>query len=273
MRNSKVFFNFGLALIASLVYLTTPTLTKAEQTVYFPSSFQLPGLTFDTSINFSSQPDDLADILTEITFEKTESLVITQKTASVNLTDILVPPAIAESTTSATIVASLFSTIPVEDIKIATPVPSSKPIPTVRPTKAPKPTTTATPTSKPTSAPLASSGGLSADKLFDMANSYRATKGLPAFQKESRTCELAASRAPEINAEIAGGHMHSGLRARNLPYWNTENIISMNSEEGAFNWWINDQIHKEAIESDKIYSCVACAGNACAQEFTSFTPK
>lgn len=127
----------------------------------------------------------------------------------------------------------------------------------------------------PSTAPVTTTnpGGLDAEKLFNMANAYRQTKGLPPLQKDSRACELAVSRAPEINAEVAGGHMHSGLHNRNLPYWNTENIITMNSEESAFNWWINDTIHREAIEGAYTYSCVACSGNACAQEFTNFQPK
>jgi uncharacterized protein YkwD len=67
--------------------------------------------------------------------------------------------------------------------------------------------------------------------------------------------------------------MHSGLYALNLPYWNTENIIQMNSDSGAFNWWINDPIHRDAILGNSTYSCVACSGNDCAEEFTSYQAK
>ena len=67
--------------------------------------------------------------------------------------------------------------------------------------------------------------------------------------------------------------MHSGLKSRNLNYWNSENIISMRNETEAFNWWINDQIHKDAIESNNKYSCIACSGNSCAEEFTNYQPK
>lgn len=116
-------------------------------------------------------------------------------------------------------------------------------------------------------------GGLDAEKLFEMSNKYRVSKGLAPFEKDSRTCELAISRAPEIYNEIYGGVMHSGLRARNLNYWNMENIISMNSEEKAFNWWIEDLIHRVQLEADNKYSCVACSGNSCVQEFTNFLAK
>jgi uncharacterized protein YkwD len=116
-------------------------------------------------------------------------------------------------------------------------------------------------------------GGLNADKLFSLVNSYRQSINLPAFQKDERSCSLASSRAPEINNEIATGTMHQGLKDRNLPYWNTENIISMNSEEAALQWWLGDYIHKKAIEGNFTYSCVACSGNACAEEFTNFQAK
>jgi uncharacterized protein YkwD len=138
-------------------------------------------------------------------------------------------------------------------------------------TKAPEPTLAPT---TPATAPIQlSNGGLNADTLFDMSNSYRASQGLPAFQKDDRVCALAASRAPEVGAEIAEGHMHSGLRARNLPYRNSENIISYRTEEGAFNWWVNDKIHHDQLVGNYTYSCVACSGHACAQEFTNFQPK
>lgn len=157
--------------------------------------------------------------------------------------------------------------------------------PTLAPTATPTPTKdiNPTPTTVPTNTPVSSSptapqsvanpGGLDAEKLFSMANDYRAARGLPAFQKDEKTCSLAASRSPEVTGEVAAGTLHSGLQARALPYWNTENIISMSSEESAFNWWINDQIHHDAIVSNATYSCVSCTGNSCAQEFTSYQPK
>lgn len=146
------------------------------------------------------------------------------------------------------------------------PTPTSTPTPSLTPTNTPRPTIVSSP------AP-AVQGGLSADRLFDMANNHRKSIGLNELQKDERACAVAQSRAPEIAGEIAGGTMHAGIRARNLPYWNSENIITMGSEEGAFNWWINDQIHKEAIEGNYTYSCVACSGYACVQEFTNFQSK
>lgn len=137
------------------------------------------------------------------------------------------------------------------------------------------PTPTKAPLTPPPAAPqsTANPGGLDAEKLFSMSNDYRAARGLPALQKNDQVCSLAASRAPEIAAEVASGALHSGLHARALPYWNTENIISMSSEESAFNWWINDPIHHQAIVGNFTYSCVSCVGNNCAQEFTNFQPK
>ncbi len=173
--------------------------------------------------------------------------------------------------------------VEIETIITPSPSPTLTPTPTlfVTPTSTPTPvvislSSTPTPTPKPTLQVItspANPGGLNADVLFNMANSYRASKGLPAFQKDERSCSLAASRAPEVENEVASSTMHSGLRNRNLNYWNTENIISMRNETEAFNWWINDQIHKEAIESNNTYSCVACSGNSCAQEFTNYQPK
>ena len=136
-------------------------------------------------------------------------------------------------------------------------------------------TPTATPNTPQTNTPIsmATAGGLNADVLFSMSNTHRIAIGLPVFQQDQRVCTLAQERAPEIGAEIAEGHMHSGKNSHNFPYWFTENIISMNSEAAAFDWWIHDEIHREALEGQYTYSCVACSGNSCVQEFTNFAPK
>lgn len=171
-----------------------------------------------------------------------------------------------------------------KDTKSSPPTPTQAP--TKTPTKLPAPTITPTPTTIPTSTPTpkseitpvqtgsnTSNGGLNADILFDMSNSYRSSKGLSVFQKDERICTLAAKRAPEISAEIKGGFMHAGKDSHGFPFWFTENIIEFRTESEAFNWWINDYIHRVQIEADNTNSCVACSGNACVQLFTSFVAK
>lgn len=163
-------------------------------------------------------------------------------------------------------------------------------VPYVQPTATQTPTPTLEPTSTPTPTPLPPTptptivqqpaqeqtqiqtqmqtpGGLDPEKLFSLVNAYRQSKGLAPLQKDDRTCQLAASRAPEVAGEIASGTMHAGLRARGIAYHHGENIISMNSEEAAVNWWINDYIHRAAIEGAYVHSCIACSGINCAEEF------
>lgn len=189
---------------------------------------------------------------------------------------------ITESTESAGVVATPSPTAVPTEKPTAQEETKSTPKPTVEPTKKPTETAkpTVTPTEKPktespepTTAPKIVSGGLNADKIFDLVNQYRASKGLPAQVKDDKVCALAQSRAPEIHSEIYGGVMHSGLKKRNLDYRNMENIISMRTEEEAVRWWINDYIHRVQMEADNKYSCVACSGNSCAQEFTNYEPK
>lgn len=152
-----------------------------------------------------------------------------------------------------------------------------KQIPTSSPTVTPTTTQIAVASPTPTSVPVtqkAVSGGLSADKLFSMVNAHRQAKGLQALQKDEKTCSLAEARASEIANEMAAGNLHSGMYSRNLPYWNTENASALPSEEAALAWWLNDGIHRQAIESSShTTSCVACSGIYCVQEFTSYQPK
>jgi uncharacterized protein YkwD len=115
--------------------------------------------------------------------------------------------------------------------------------------------------------------GLSAESIFTRVNAHRAALGLKTLIKDDRVCQVATSRAPEIANEIASNTMHVGIKKRNLPYWNTENIISMGTEVGAINWWLGDTIHRKAIEGPYKYTCVACSGYSCVEEFTNFQPK
>lgn len=233
------------------------------------------GLTIEQPLILSSKPT--SDIRMSLFFGEQKEIAMTTPTEPEVLVETIVVPTVSAETTE------------IEDVLNDRPVPSpSKAQKSIAPLKlTPIPSTiTKTPTAIPTlltptaipqpsaSTPVQlSNGGLDADKLFAMTNTYRQSKGLPPFQKDDRACQLAVSRAPEIAAEIAEDRMHSGLKARNLPYWNTENIITMRTEEDAFNWWINDTIHREQIEGNFTYSCTACSGNACAQEFTNFQPK
>lgn len=118
------------------------------------------------------------------------------------------------------------------------------------------------------------SAGLNADVLFELVNNYRDSIQLPRFEKEERVCKLAQERTPELYNEIfVNGNMHAGLYNRNLPYWITENMIHLQTEEGALNWWLNSSVHRNSIQGNYKYSCVACEGNSCSQLFTSFDPK
>jgi uncharacterized protein YkwD len=253
-------------LLVSSTFLSTASFVHAE-TFVLPQEFQHPGLTFSQSLHFDS-PKKLAVHSSTIQFSLSKKLSLKDEKKQAQLENIVLAP---------TLEPKVPTPIPTEEVS-ATQTPTLLPAqPTTKPYTPNPNTTVAVPT--PTAAPAVTqtaattTGGLSGDKLFSMSNAYRQSKGLAPFEKDERACTLAASRAPEINGEIAAGTMHSGLRARALPYWNTENIISMNSEDAAFNWWVNDPIHHDAIVGSYKYSCVACSGNACAQEFTNFQAK
>lgn len=146
------------------------------------------------------------------------------------------------------------------------------------PTPALMPTTSITPT--PTLAVVAkdmvqpaptagnSTGGLNADILFSLVNAHRSKIGLVPFQKDSESCGIASSRAPELQNEIyGGGVMHAGFINRHIGNFATENMISQQTEQDAFNWWLNSGIHKAAIEGNATRSCIACSGNNCTEIF------
>lgn len=161
---------------------------------------------------------------------------------------------------------------------VSSPKPTEKPIlmSTSTPTPANTPLPLPTPTPTPTPVSYTPPGNsLNPDTYFNMINNHRASKGLPVYEKHPQLCELAVSRAPELNDEIfVNKNVHAGLYKKNLPYWITENMIGYPTEEIGFSWWMNSSIHRKAIEStDYKYACGSCSGVACAMLFTSFTPK
>jgi hypothetical protein len=109
-------------------------------------------------------------------------------------------------------------------IALPTPTPTSAPTPTIAPSTQP--------TQSIQTGGNTSTGGLNADVLFSMSNSYRNSIGLASFQTDPRICSLAAARAPQIAAEISGGYMHAGMHSHNFPYRFTENIVTMRTEAG-----------------------------------------
>lgn len=124
----------------------------------------------------------------------------------------------------------------------------------------------------PAPSPL-SQGNLNSDVIFNLINAHRVRIGLHPFEKDANLCSLAQSRGAELAGEVASGRLHSGLYGRNLSYWVTENMKYGGNEEQTVAWWLNSPIHRAAIEGSYKYSCGECAGNTCAELFTSYTPK
>lgn len=120
----------------------------------------------------------------------------------------------------------------------------------------------------------ASEGKLDADVLFSLVNSYRQSIGLSPFEKDPRVCEIAQMRAPELYGEIVVSHnMHAGLYNRQFPFWVTENMIHIRTEQDAVSWWLHSPIHRRQMLGDYKYACSACIGNSCTLVFSNFTPK
>jgi uncharacterized protein YkwD len=122
--------------------------------------------------------------------------------------------------------------------------------------------------------PATNLGSLDADLIFELVNQLRSKAGLTIFEKDPQACELAQSRAPQLfNEIVVSGNMHAGLYNRDLPYFVTENIIYMQTEQQAIDWWLSSRVHRSQLYGDFKYSCVACLDHSCTQIFTNHTPK
>ena len=264
MKKRPVLHQLASLCIAASVFFSGATIAQAN-TFMPPQQYNYPGLTFSDALTFT-QPLSIPEPTAILSFAAQHKLMLSKNTNKKPLEAIVLTPTLsALETTNA----------PKQSTPTISQQQTKTDLETQVPTTTPEPTTpvATTPATNYTPAPQTNTGGLNADVLFSMVNNYRQSNGLPAFQQDAKTCSLAQQRAPAVAGEVASGNMHAGLKAMDLPYWNTENIISMNSEAAAFNWWINDPIHHAAIVSNNTYSCVACSGNSCAEEFTSYVAK
>lgn len=125
----------------------------------------------------------------------------------------------------------------------------------------------------PEAAPIPTAS-LSADILFNLVNAHRGSLNMPPFEHEAQICAVAEQRRYELPNEINTGiPMHAGFYAKNLPYFATENMIYMRTEQEALNWWLNSPVHRSAVEGNYKYACGVCNGQVCNMVFTSYEPK
>lgn len=265
--NRPLVHHFVIFFVVAGTFLSTAALANAN-TFSFPQQYHYTGLTFSNPLTYTKPLPNTQS--TTIAFHSEDTLQINKDDTMKPLESIVITPAATDTTDQTTTPDQPTPTIYVQ--------PSGEvlaahvgPISPTTATTAQLSNTPTTPSYTPV--PQSNAGGLNASDLFSMVNAYRASQGLPAFQQDAKTCSLAQERAPVVAGEIAAGDMHAGLKAMDIPYWNTENIISMNSDQAAFSWWLGDPIHHAAIVSSATYSCVACSGNSCAEEFTSYAAK
>lgn len=258
MKKRPVLHQFASLFVAAVTFFSAVSFAHAS-TLTLPQQYNYPGLTFSEPLTYT-HPLSVPQPTEALTFASQNKLIIAKDNQKKPIEELVISPTMTLNNP----IVTPTPTTSQKSTAIINSLPTPTPQPTVISTRPPEKTIV---TSQP------NPGGLNADVLFSMVNAYRQSQGLPAFQQDTKTCSLAQQRAPQVAGEIAAGDMHAGLKALNLPYWNTENIISMNSEAAAFNWWINDPIHHAAIVGNSTYSCVACSGNSCAEEFTSYQPK
>jgi len=265
MSKTQVLAGVGLLFVMAL-FLPQTASVYAKSNI-LPTNFSPSGLSLNSPLELMNNQASGTTLLASIELSSIPRLFITNQPKSTALTDLVVSP--IEATASAAKPEPPAPPVPKKP-KVE-PTPTVTPSPSDSPSTTPSTTPTPSPSATPSSTPVI--GGLSADILFSMVQNVRQSLHLPAFETDTRACEVAQERAPQVNQEIATNNMHAGLKALNLPYWNSENIISMRSNQEAFNWWMNDTIHREAIEGPYKYSCMACSGDSCAEEFTDFQSK
>lgn len=260
---------------------------KGERFVTTPSILQTK--ITETVTSGESSPD-IITLIPTLTNIPEEAIASASPIATISL--LKISPSLAPTSIPTQIPTKIPTVTPTSTpaaipTKISTKTPTFTPTLTltkVPPSPTPSPTiiivrTTVIPSHIPTNTPIPVPSlpvipSLNADLIFNLVNNHRNDLGLPVFKKDVNTCQIAASRAPQVYNEVfVTDNMHAGFYALNLPYRITENIIYYDSEQGAYNWWMADGLHRKILEGDYKYSCVACYGYGCSQVFTSYIPR
>lgn len=118
--------------------------------------------------------------------------------------------------------------------------------------------------------------------MWQVLNDWRAEEGLKPWIKDENLCQLAETRAKEMNQYVDYSHNRfnerftNGEISKTFNTWSTisENIGTDFSEKnmlyGGFpikRGWLNSPRHAEALRADYTYSCAACDKGYCVQLF------
>lgn len=109
---------------------------------------------------------------------------------------------------------------------------------------------------------------LNSEYMFDLVNKHRENIGLHPFEQDDNLCSIAQKRATEVPSELSSGTLHQGIKSMGLNGKVVENAVVINSEDRAFNWWMNSYTHRKSIEGNRKYSCIECSGKSCVQLFS-----
>lgn len=273
-----------LAFFIGIVAITA-SITTGILFYVFPShaSSDVKGLS--THQKPSSTPTPLFSLFIDSPTPQDQTTVSVTAIKSVSLTQppSIITPIVITITPTSTLTSTQTPSPTEYMISLQTPTPTKTvshtltPSPTSISNSAISPTPTAIPTIAvtPVNTPQNTQAkGLNADVIFNLVNQHRNSIGLPALQKDSRVCAIAEQRAPQVYNEIFITHnLDAGLHAMQIPYWITEDIINDDTEQDAVDWWLGDPTHRQVIEGNYSYSCVACSGNNCVQVFTNFVAK
>lgn len=189
----------------------------------------------------------------------------------------LSPPQIAGTTIENTVFQELAN---VNISPSPTPYPTATPIPRVvsvepEPTPTPEIETSQESGPPPVESIPPTEGGNDPEVVFNLINQHRASKGLPAYQKDERLCEIAKRRQAQLQNEISGdGYIHQGFDAMDLEYYISEIMTYQPNEQAVLNWWLNSSLHRRGVESTQhTHTCGICSGTICIQLLSSFIPK
>lgn len=114
----------------------------------------------------------------------------------------------------------------------------------------------------------------SEDRLFDLVQNWRQSKGLPTYKKSERLCGVADRRLEDVEKDFTHDKFFISNESNNWYgyHYLGENLIKgMFSEQASLNGWLRSPKHLENLEN-KIFteSCIRCSGSTCVHIFGGY---
>lgn len=111
---------------------------------------------------------------------------------------------------------------------------------------------------------------ISDEKLWNIVNNWRESKGFPRYQVDAGTCNLASARVIEIQNEYSHKMFFNHLNDFRHTLLGENLSDGYSNETEILDNWLNSPTHAKNLYDPFTHSCIKCLNNRCVHIFASY---